>query len=72
MRQHAVDVSRILGPERPLQADRLLGSSPIDDHKAPDGSIVQSTVNRVLRHSEKGCCDAHDRLRKAKAVRLDG
>jgi hypothetical protein len=47
-----VDVERFLGSTRPLQADRLLGST------------AEDTFARVKAHSVAGCCRRHEDARR--------
>jgi hypothetical protein len=60
-----VDLSRILGPDRPMQADKLLGPSP-DRTVTTSTGTFESTFERVKRHSEPGCCRRHDEARDKK------
>lgn len=48
-----IDIERILGGERPMQAGRLLGTTP------------EETFRRVMAHVEPGCCRKHDEFRAA-------
>lgn len=79
-----MDLSKILGPDRPMQADKLLGPSPVilgitgflkpfvlvrrTGDRLSEPEVFETTFDRVKRHSEPGCCRKDDE-RRAEAAR---
>lgn len=64
-----LDLNRILGASKPHNDRSLLGPAPTTTWSPVEGS-VPGTFERVLAHSEPGCCPAHDRLRREKRERI--
>lgn len=77
MPSKVIDLDTILGAKRPHDSRRLLGPSATTvmvniarDEKWANGIAQPSlgTFERVVAHSEPGCCQLHDQLRRSKQV----